>query len=87
MAVHDWRCVNSGLFHNFQQMWSVQLTNLLNLQFIPAGYFALLEQRPTGIEPDSITNEADDPPNQNRLGIGDRGRLETQNTICSTIGV
>lgn len=62
MPAHDWTRVGAGLFHNFHQMWSVQLTNYLNSHLMPPGYFALVEQRTGGSEPDLIAVEIENAP-------------------------
>jgi Protein of unknown function (DUF4058) len=56
MPIHDWTRVNSGLFHEFHQSWSVRIKDSLNGQ-LPKGYCALVEQRVDGPEPDVIAVE------------------------------
>lgn len=57
MPVHDWTRVNSGLFHDFHQAWTVEIRNALNRGLMPKGYYALVEQRVDGPEPDVIAVE------------------------------
>ncbi len=54
MPIHDWTRVGSGLFHDFHQSWSVRIAQYLNTGGLPAGYFALIEQKVDGPEPDVI---------------------------------
>ncbi|HKB03712.1 MAG TPA: DUF4058 family protein [Gemmataceae bacterium] len=58
MPVHDWTQVDAGLFHDFHQRWSVAITNALNAGILPKGYYALVEQRTGGPEPDVIAVES-----------------------------
>lgn len=53
MPVHDWTRVQSGLFHDFHQSRSVGIKNALN-DGLPMGYYALVEQKVDGPEPDVI---------------------------------
>lgn len=56
MPVHDWTRVQSGLFHEFHQSWSVRIKDSLNGS-LPRGYYALVEQKVDGPEPDVIAVE------------------------------
>lgn len=56
MPVHDWTRVNSGVFHDFHQVWSVEIRHALNRQ-LPKGFVALVEQKVNGPEPDVIAVE------------------------------
>ncbi len=57
MPIHDWTRVQAGLFHDFHQSWSVEIRNVLNRGQLPKGYYALVEQRIDGPEPDVIAVE------------------------------
>lgn len=57
MPVHDWSRVDANLFHDFHQTWTINLRNALNGGLLPAGYFALVEQRAAGVVPDVLTLE------------------------------
>lgn len=57
MPIHDWTLVQSGLFHDFHQGWSVEIRNALNRGLLRDGYYALVEQRVDGPEPDVIAVE------------------------------
>ncbi|MBX9581393.1 MAG: hypothetical protein K2X87_13915, partial [Gemmataceae bacterium] len=67
MPVHDWAKADVGLFHHFHQSWAVQLCDALNAGIMPAGYFALVEGKVLGWEPDVLAvalgaRRANDPP-------------------------
>lgn len=55
MPVHDWSLVDSGLFHDFHQVWTVEIRNALNRGSLPDGYFALAEQVVGGPIPNVVT--------------------------------
>jgi hypothetical protein len=46
------------LFHAFHQSWSVRIQDALNSGLLPKGYYALVEQRVGGPEPDVIAVES-----------------------------
>jgi len=65
MPVHNWTRVPSGLFHDFHRAWSIEIRNALNRGGMPKGYYALVEQKVDGPEPDVIaveTKKRDKPP-------------------------
>jgi hypothetical protein len=55
VPIHDWTCVDSGLFHAFHQSWIVYLCRALNAGGLPPDYFALPEQSIRGPIPDVLT--------------------------------
>jgi hypothetical protein len=57
MPIHDWTRVQSGLFHDFHQAWSIEIRNALNRGAMPKGFYALVEQKVDGPEPDVIAVE------------------------------
>lgn len=57
MPIHDWTRVPSGLFHDFHQRWTVAISNALNGGLMPKGYYAYVEQKAGGPEPDVIAVE------------------------------
>jgi hypothetical protein len=57
MPIHDWTRVGAGLFHDFHQDWTIELRRSLNAGRLPHGYYALVEQRLRGPEPDVIAVE------------------------------
>jgi Protein of unknown function (DUF4058) len=54
MPIHDWARVDAGTFHDFHQGWTIELRNRLNSGVLPDGYFAMVDQRVAGLEPDVI---------------------------------
>jgi hypothetical protein len=61
MPIHDWTRVRANRFHDFHQSWTVAIRNALNAGRLPAGYFAMVEQKAGGPEPDVITLELKQP--------------------------
>jgi hypothetical protein len=57
VPIHDWTRVQSGLFHEFHQCWSVRIKDALNASFRGKDYYALVEQKVDGPEPDVIAVE------------------------------
>jgi hypothetical protein len=57
MPIHDWTRVPSGLFHEFHQSRSVRIKDALNGGILAKGYYALVEQKVDGPEPDVIAVE------------------------------
>ena len=45
MPIHDWSRIPSGLFHDFHQHWTIELTKSLNRGLLPNGQSALVEER------------------------------------------
>ena len=74
MPVHDWTRVPAGIFHDFHQRWIGRLRDSLNDGRLPNCYYALVEQRPAGREPDLVTLESfDSPSDWNPEGNGNGG--------------
>ncbi len=57
MPIHDWSRVRANRFHDFHQRWMIALSNALNAGRLPPGYFAMVEQKTGGPEPDVVTLE------------------------------
>src|SRR5437763_835434 len=55
MPIHNWKKAPPGLFHHFHQEWTVALCNKLNGGLLPSEYFALIESKAVGVEPDVMT--------------------------------
>lgn len=71
MPIHDWTRVDPGLFHDFHQVWTIELRNALNHGVLPPGYFALAEQVVSGPVPDVVTLESrEEDPDPSRSGGG-----------------
>src|SRR5437868_5309753 len=72
MPIHDWKRAPAGLFHHFHQRWTGELCDGLNAGVLPVGYFALIEQKAIGLEPDILTlgtRSGPNPPNGKSGGI------------------
>jgi hypothetical protein len=44
MPLHDWACVDAGIFHDFHVAWIPEIRKVLNGGLLPEGYYALAEQ-------------------------------------------
>ena len=63
MTIHDWSRVDPGIFHDFHYSWVFRIRDALNSGVLPSEYYALVEQRAGGKEPDVVTlhqSESDD---------------------------
>ncbi len=82
MPIHDWTRVEAGLFHDFHQRWTAAISNALNAGLLPSGYYALVEQRVDGPEPDVLavsgTPQESDPGGGTALAAPPRTRLVKQ---------
>ena len=54
MPIHNWKKAPVGLYHHFHQSWAVNLAEGLNAGVLPAGFFALVDQRAIGLIPDVL---------------------------------
>ncbi len=61
MPIHDWTRVRANRFHDFHQSWTIAIRNALNAGRLPPGYFAMVEQKTGGPQPDVITLELTPP--------------------------
>jgi len=69
MPIHDWTRVRSNRFHDFHQKWTVAICNALNAGQLPSGFFAMVEQRTGGPEPDVVTLALDPPDKRSTGGL------------------
>jgi hypothetical protein len=46
MPIHDWSRVDSGIFHDFHQAWTIEIRNALNAGGLPPGFFAMADAPP-----------------------------------------
>jgi hypothetical protein len=69
MPIHDWTRVRANRFHDFHQSWTIAIRNALNAGRLPPGYFAMVEQKTGGPEPDVITLELAPPAGPSSGGI------------------
>lgn len=75
MPIHDWSQVQSGLFHEFHQSWTVRIKDALN-GCLPKGYYALVEQKVSGPEPDVIAVEMKKRGNPSTDRVGEMALLD-----------
>jgi hypothetical protein len=68
MPIHDWTRVHANRFHDFHQSWTIAICNALNAGVLPSGYFAMVEQKAGGPEPDVIALELTPPAGTSALG-------------------
>ena len=54
MPVHDWARVDAGMFHDFHGEFIRAIKWALNHGLLPEGYYASMEQRAAGVQPDVI---------------------------------
>ena len=54
MPIHDWTRPPVGMYHHFHQSWAVNMAEALNGGPLPAGYYALVDQRAIGLIPDIL---------------------------------
>jgi hypothetical protein len=57
MPIHDWARVTTGAFHHFHLQWMASICKSLNSGILPAGYYAMNEQRAIGLIPDVLALE------------------------------
>lgn len=69
MPIHDWTRVRANRFHHFHQSWTIALGSALNDGRLPPGFFALVEQKAGGPEPDVIALELTPPAESSSGGV------------------
>jgi hypothetical protein len=55
MPIHDWTCVDVGIFHAFHHDWITEISRALNRGVLPSAYYALPEQLAGDFGPDVLT--------------------------------
>lgn len=55
MPIHDWKRVDSGIFHHLHHRWISAICDTLNQDLLPNDYYALAEQHAPRFEPDVLT--------------------------------
>ena len=53
MPIHDWTRLDSGIFHDFHNMWLIALRNAIK-HTLPPGYSVMTEQRTLDYEVDVL---------------------------------
>jgi hypothetical protein len=69
VPIHDWTRVRANRFHDFHQSWTIALRNALNAGGLPGGFFAMVEQKAGGPEPDVVTLELTSSPGDSGEGV------------------
>jgi hypothetical protein len=86
MPIHDWTRVRPNRFHDFHQSWTIAIRNALNAGQLPPGYFAMVEQRRGGPEPDVMTAATPSAPSPARPFNSSRRGCICSSWICSLRG-
>jgi hypothetical protein len=55
MPMHDWTCVDAGIYHDFHHEWISEIKRALNRGLLPPDYYAMAEQVAAGFGPDVLT--------------------------------
>lgn len=58
MPIHDWTCVNAGIFHDFHHEWISTLRRALNDSLLPPEFYALAEQQAAVFASNGLTLQA-----------------------------
>lgn len=61
MPMHDWTRVDAGSWHEFHQSWSVRIKDALNGGVLPKGFYAFVEAKAAGFEPDVVAIQVPGP--------------------------
>ncbi len=61
MPLHDWTKAPAGLFPDFHSSWLTDLKRTLNRGLLPAGYYAMAEQRASLYGPDVLAFSMNSP--------------------------
>lgn len=74
MPIHDWTRVSAGTFHHFHGSWIIHLSEALNAGILPAGIYAMSDQRAGDIIPDVLTLQreelvTDGPPDSGGVAV------------------
>ncbi|MBI4603901.1 MAG: DUF4058 family protein [Planctomycetes bacterium] len=57
MPIHDWTCVEAGIFHDFHHGWIEEIQRALNAGLLPDDYYALVERPVAGVGRGQITQQ------------------------------
>ena len=55
MPMHDWTCVDAGIYHAFHHEWISEISRALNRGLLPKDMYALPELQAAGFGPDVVT--------------------------------
>jgi len=71
MPIHDWTRVDAGTYHDFHQVWTIEIRNALNRGILPPGYSAFADLKVSGAEPDVATIQTRPVPVGGGLAVAD----------------
>ena len=83
MPIHDWTRVKSGIFHDFHNGWCWTIRSALNRGRLPKGYFALVEQRMSGPEPDVVAIESPIAKGESLIAIAEKPQTKLTMPLLS----
>src|SRR5262249_24509871 len=93
MPIHDWTRVSAGTFHDFHQGWTIEIRNRLNSGVLPAGFYAMADQRVSGPEPDVVALQLRSPEPKGGLIVAETppriqraARIETETALYARKG-
>ena len=71
MPLHDWSRTDAGTYHDFHQVWTIEIRNALNRGILPPGYRAMADLKVGGTEPDVATIRLREVPSQGGVAVTD----------------
>lgn len=71
MPIHDWTRVDAGTYHDFHQVWTIEIRNALNRGLLPSGYSAFADLKVSGAEPDIAAIQLREPDSRGGLAVAD----------------
>ncbi len=61
MPIHDWTRVSAGVYRDFHQVWTLEISRALNRGVLPTGYFAKIAPRAGGSEAEPLAQRLPGP--------------------------
>jgi hypothetical protein len=77
MAVHNWKRVRSGTFHDFHTAWIGELRRALNTGLLPTDYYVMAEQVAGQVGPDVLALHSPDDFEDEFRGDGIESEIES----------
>ena len=84
MPMHDWRIIESGLYHDFHGSWLFAIRDILNSGLLGDEYYALAEQVTSEFKPDVVAltkrerSSTQAPGSSPTVALLDQGRMTKQ---------
>jgi hypothetical protein len=85
MPIHDWTRVKPGVFHDFHNGWCWTIRSALNRGRLPEGYFALVEQRMAGPEPDVVAIEGPDVKPDSMIAVAEKPKTKLAEPLLDDV--